>query len=467
MLASHSLKLEIIKILVEYGAVDHCETTDFTHKNCYSLLASVDHSTVNMALQILDFLIFKFRPSTQVLTRALYCAKHPRVIDFLLSHGAKLNCDESLCSHNNSCIKHLRSKNLKISGGLSPCLCPQGHPLLFAIRDDKIEVVEYLVSLPSFNVNVYTLLGWSSAMVACQYNRTAMLTILIDSGADLFYTDAKQHDCLYVCCKFGSLECLQLLFQHDTDVIGKFKTFENALFVAVSNGHVDVSKYLISKGFDVNFTDAEGNSLLNVAVAKHYSKICNLLCEHPEINPNIPNISGHTPLLTLFTLENPSLAMFNLLIENEADGDCKTETKQSILHLVAQLDPFSNKITILNTILTQYSHLINDLDIDGNLALHFACQVDCSQSVSSLLSRESEVNIANNLGKFPINYAVQNNKTIIVDLLCRFGSVVDCVDDVINHQWFKSLKILLVYGAKKPSPGKYSNIDPELDSILM
>ena len=60
---------------------------------------------------------------------------------------------------------------------------------------------------------------------------------------------------------------------------------------------MEVVRKLIAYGVDVNEQNGIGNTALHYAVSRNNPVITKELLEHPDINPNLHNLSGYTPLI--------------------------------------------------------------------------------------------------------------------------------------------------------------------------
>ncbi len=221
-----------------------------------------------------------------------------------------------------------------------------------AVRCGHLEVVKELIIAAGANIDQTDNNGETPLQLAARCNKLEILPALLQAGAD---PNAKNSEtsqtALHEAAELGHLEVIKALIakkahinQTDNDgntpfhlaaIRGKFAVFPallqagadpnaknsktglTALHKAVELGLLEVVKALIAKRADINQTDNDGNTPLHTALnitfsSLHWSverecadpqalekkieNIVKLLTEQPEINLNLENNRGETPL---------------------------------------------------------------------------------------------------------------------------------------------------------------------------
>lgn len=90
----------------------------------------------------------------------------------------------------------------------------------------------------------------------------------------------------------------------------------NLLLTSISNNSLEVSKYLIINGIDLNFQDGDGKTALHYLCHYPQQELIELLREK-KFNPNLKDVFGNTPLWTAIFKNN--LNIIKLLLEKGAD----------------------------------------------------------------------------------------------------------------------------------------------------
>jgi len=130
----------------------------------------------------------------------------------------------------------------------------------------------------------YTPLMWAAESA----KTTEIMELLIEKGADIYSIAQDGVNALIkaifgVLSDSGSIEAVQLLIDEGMDVNYAIEA-ENAngytaLMFAVRWGEIDVIKYLISVGADVNAKADEDSSPLSIATEEGFTEIIELLKE--------------------------------------------------------------------------------------------------------------------------------------------------------------------------------------------
>lgn len=145
-------------------------------------------------------------------------------------------------------------------------------PLIQAVRNRDIPMVEYLISLPSTDINAvdrnkYMLPPLSHAV---QARRIDMVELLVSNGADVNYPEKSNKNYyntpLMIASWGGQLDIVKLLVENGAclNQVDKLNGF-TSLIKAVFNSHRDVAEYLLSKGADTTICSFEGKKAVDYA----------------------------------------------------------------------------------------------------------------------------------------------------------------------------------------------------------
>lgn len=157
--------------------------------------------------------------------------------------------------------------------------------------------------------------------VACRREFISTMQLLYDNG----YTATSQD--FNDACAHGTLKGIQFLYQKGVPINETSKDGSNALIEACSvfnpDSSVEIVKFLLDKGFDVNkpHTRHRYNALfVATSSIKRPTKIIQVLLE-AGANPNIQDKYGDTPLICC--AKNGYLDMYHLLLQYNADPSTK------------------------------------------------------------------------------------------------------------------------------------------------
>ncbi len=177
------------------------------------------------------------------------------------------------------------------------------------------------------------------------------------------------------------------LFSLSTDVWTRPLYLEPPISLAVRLDKIAIVEYLLSKGIDPNAIQANGNTLLHLAVINRNYDMVRILLNH-RANPNLPNLRGQT----------------------------------AIWEVIADDDHYELVKILLNS-----KALIAYKDIDGQTLLHkMAGYSDNYQSLPMLLEQGCQINAVDNNGYTPLYYAIfhkqKNSKLEQISELLKQGA---------------------------------------------
>jgi serine/threonine-protein phosphatase 6 regulatory ankyrin repeat subunit B len=137
-------------------------------------------------------------------------------------------------------------------------------------------------------------------------------TLLIDSGANLYYQDAKKVSTLLQASHRGLTEiCRKLIDKNAASTDPAAATYLDEaneegitpLIAAASEGHSEIAKLLIAAKANVNAKDKDGTSALMAAAARGHIDVVKLMVE-AGASVNEQNVDGHTALMFAYNGKN-------------------------------------------------------------------------------------------------------------------------------------------------------------------
>jgi len=157
---------------------------------------------------------------------------------------------------------------------------------------------------------------WGDPLIldAAKKNQTHMIDFMYENGAkidatsirSLFGRDIKNSNvtALMQAAYYGSYYCIKKLLAYGAN-INKIDTIDgnnysgghnSALSNAVSKGHLFTVQLLIDQGSNLHHIDDQSNSLLHLAAKEHHIDILTILLNTRELDINLQNNEGDTPL---------------------------------------------------------------------------------------------------------------------------------------------------------------------------
>ncbi len=120
----------------------------------------------------------------------------------------------------------------------------------------------------------------------------------IDNGADVNSRDHLKRTILMVASYYGHLEVVKYLIDKgaEIDTTGSFEQTHTALLTASQEGWLEVVKYLISKGANLHIISQHNETALILAVIKNHFEVVKYLVENGS-NINAKKYTNRTPLM--------------------------------------------------------------------------------------------------------------------------------------------------------------------------
>lgn len=323
---------------------DLCEDVQTT-SNCELLFLSGKNSTISFLKKqkIISSILSKNGvnledKNSEGLTPLLSAAQsgNLEMVKFLIDMGADLKVKDifqhttlyfALRSGNVELVNFLMTKkkaslNSNIGGD---------RPLNISAEMGDIEMVKFLVKNGA-NLNAKDAWGNTPLMDAINYNKTEVSKFLLESGAAGAKPSAEDvsarsegpiqitgQDPLTNVLLRGDLSQVKLFFSKK-DSLDTKDIFGNTplLFAAYKNVDLEIIKFLVDKGGDINEQNKGGLSLIHYAAFhQNIEEIKYLLKKGAD--PNMQDTSGNTPLFA--AVDSGSLATVIFLVENGAKID--------------------------------------------------------------------------------------------------------------------------------------------------
>eukprot|EP01100_Stratorugosa_tubuloviscum_P014408 TRINITY_DN769_c0_g1_i1.p1 TRINITY_DN769_c0_g1~~TRINITY_DN769_c0_g1_i1.p1 ORF type:complete len:318 (-),score=120.60 TRINITY_DN769_c0_g1_i1:1-954(-) len=230
---------------------------------------------------------------------------HLEVCKFLLDKGAKINanyfydnpcCNDSVISGSTALGYAAHNKNKElcqflISRGADLNLTPyNAHvPLINAVYQNDLEMCRFFIELGAdINITPYSYSHvYPITVAASLYERIEILKYLIEKGADvnklqIRYLSKPESIIEIIIENYKEpqviLEILELLIKKGAKILPE------SLICAINKQNIEISKFLIENGADVNIQISNQNALHH-AILQENIEICSLIVNSKQFKP--------------------------------------------------------------------------------------------------------------------------------------------------------------------------------------
>lgn len=260
-------------------------------------------------------------------------------------------------------------------------------------------------------------------------------------------------------------ELYPVLLELGGDVNTKDANYRTPLHIAASIGNTYAFNLLIEKGANVNLKDNKKDTALHLAARNGYTELVSILVKRKDLAEPLINSSFNTPLDEAIEYSNNEEVVW-LLIESGVSTLNYRDTNFTSPLLKACLN---NKLPIIRLLITYPTLQVNQVNKEGNTALHIAANKKSSIMAELLLNSSGiNPNIYNKSGLTPLMIAIEKNHLdFIKQLINDMRTDLDCLstNPALNSALYMAykncseeiFKLLIFRGARidLPTPESY------------
>lgn len=337
---------KVESILNETGALIDINVQNTTHKTALFLALDTDHSV----RQVGDMVRLLLKHGADV-NISSYCSAHCTFEMPVVTAARQKNYDmvELLLEENSELEGCGRSKDgksalqwaatygdipmaklLYVNGAEVNWIGPYFHSALhYAVLADEKDMVKWLLEHSAeITINGD---GRSPLHIATVRGNLPIVQHLIQYKCEINSKDNYQFTPLSLACLRGHLQIIQYMM--DNAPPSTEFNVNDGLLRASDCGHIDVLRYLLGKGADVNAVNTLGETALSIAARGQYYSVCLLLESQAKINT--VDRRGYTPLQHAIIREQKDIA--TNLIQHGAHLYSLSETIESPLQMCSNI----------------------------------------------------------------------------------------------------------------------------------
>ena len=180
-------------------------------------------------------------------------------------------------------------------------------------------------------------------------------------------------------------------------------------FSAIKNDDAGTIRQLVTRGFDVNAPDPQGQYGLILAIREPSLKVASALVDAPKINLNAFNALGESPLM-LAALKG-QLALAAKMVAKGADVN---KTGWTPLHYASS----NGHVDVIKLLIENHAY-IDAESPNGSTPLMMASMYGNAQSVKLLLDEGADPLLKNQIGLTALQFAQRANRPDSAELLTK------------------------------------------------
>jgi ankyrin repeat protein len=189
-------------------------------------------------------------------------------------------------------------------------------PLMTAAENNQVLVMEYLISQKVF-LDIKNESGDTALMRAVYKNHYKSAELLLKEGASTKIRDNKGYTPFLRACEKGKLEMAKLLLKEKSEIKDRsiHDSKKSALHLAVKKENIDLIKWLLDGGIDINSKDEDGRTPLMDAVALGKINSATYLLEKGASTNDISNFGENLVSISRQTLNQQMVNLVEAYIK--------------------------------------------------------------------------------------------------------------------------------------------------------
>lgn len=290
--------------------------------------------------------------------------------------------------------------------------------LIYAVKNNNIELVRYLTSSTNIKINILTKDGFTPLQIAAEKGNFDIVCLLVHHGANV-NKSTKTGFPIHAAIRGRNVKVVEFLLESGADISAKYDDNTPMQLAVIHGGKNDqVYKALRdwSRKVRTYFTEAasfiEGNLLADLQELL-FQHICVIY-----VSENYQTKRGVEEMTLLgLAVDKQRLKIVGELLESGADINQRDTRGRTALHIACE-----NADTQSVCYLIQKRANVNSAALNGVTPLHCAAANDNLDIINLLLKNNANVNASTDKGITPLFLAIFNNRKKIFDCLINNGA---------------------------------------------
>ncbi|XP_062573888.1 putative ankyrin repeat protein RF_0381 [Saccostrea cucullata] len=291
----------------------------------------------------------------------------------------------------------------------------------------KLNMCKYLVNTCPPFLQAKNEYGENILHAAAFGGNIDLFEFLLGKGFDIKVNLHDGKNVIILCCMTGKLEICKYFVStyphllHDTDADGI-----NALHAAAWGGNIDLFKFLLGKGFDINVSENEGKTVLHFCCLNgQLDMFMYLVKTYPQLL-DVKDNEGENALHAAALGGN--LAILKFLLGKGFDIKTRGGDGKTVLHRCCM----NGKLDMCRFLIENYPHLLYIKDSIGVNILHAAAWGGNVDLLKFLLGKGLDIRVSSDEGKAVLHFCCINGKLDMCKYLVENYSFLLYIKDVIG-----------------------------------
>ncbi|KAG4107372.1 ankyrin [Neocallimastix lanati (nom. inval.)] len=281
------------------------------------------------------------------------------------------------------------------------------------IEDNRINLMRQLIDK---GININEKYNNSLLLIESIKSRNNNLTkMLITNDANVHIKDEERKNALMLSIIYeNNYDIMELLLQKNIDINDKDSTKNTALHYACKYNNINIIKTLINEKYKlkINEKNANGQTPLMISIIKNNWSCALQLLECDNIDPNIANEDGNTPLIYMTTNSIHQREIYRKLFKHKAYFNFKYINNKSFLNKIIENDELIYGFKDTGIFIDNGSKNIKKFNL-----LIFAIKINNMDLLKKLLICDLNPNEKDDSNETPLLFALKQNNIEAIKIL--------------------------------------------------
>ena len=229
--------------------------------------------------------------------------------------------------------------------------------------------------------------NWCTVLhCACESGKLHLFQYFMEKGSNVASQTKDKMSCLHFAVSEGHLKLSERLVEnYNLDIKSRNTKGWNVLHCAAKSGGLELFRYFIQKGFDVNENTKDSKNSFHIAAQNGHFTLCKSLLENYKLDINKTDAEGST--LIHSAAECGNIELIQCLVDKGCDIYRKKKNGMNSLHIAA----LNNHFRLCKVLLEKANFDIHLLDYNGASVIYFAAHTGDLDLFQYLAEKGSDI----------------------------------------------------------------------------